>query len=103
MPKEVRYVFGYAILLAEIGSKHPHAKPMKGFGGAGLLEVVDDFQGDTYRAIYTLRFAGVVYVLHAFQKKSKRGAQTPKQDINLIKERLKQARQHYEENFASPT
>jgi phage-related protein len=103
MPKEVRYVFGFAILLAETGAKHPHAKPMKGFGGAGVLEVVDDFQGDTYRAIYTLKFTGAVYVLHAFQKKSKRGAQTPKQDVDLIKERLKMARQHYAENYASRT
>ena len=101
MPTEVRYVFGYAILLAETGGKHPNAKPMKGFGGAGVLEVVDDFDGDTYRAVYTLKFAGAVYVLHAFQKKSKRGAQTPKQDVDLIKERLKMARQHYEENHAS--
>jgi phage-related protein len=76
---------------------------MKGFGGAGVLEVVDDFQGDTYRAVYTLKFTGAVYVLHAFQKKSKRGAQTPKQDVDLIKERLKMARQHYAENYASRT
>jgi phage-related protein len=66
-------VFGYAIFLAERGSKHPDAKPLKGFGGAGVLEVVEDFDGNTYRAVYTVQFEGVVYVLDAFQKKARKG------------------------------
>jgi phage-related protein len=74
---------------------HPAAKALKGFGGRGVLEVVDDFDGDTYRAVYTVKFAGVVYVLHAFQKKSKRGIATPQRDIDLIKARLKRAEEHY--------
>jgi len=101
-PEEVRFVFGYALLLAEMGSKHPDAKPMTGdpaFRGAGVLEVVDDHDGNTYRAIYTVRFAGVVYVLHAFQKKSKKGIETSRNDINLIKSRLKTAREHYEQKY----
>jgi phage-related protein len=70
-PEEVRQAVGYALYLAQCGEKHPSAKPIKGFKGAGVLEVVEDFDTDTYRAIYTLKLAGVVYVLHAFQKKSK--------------------------------
>ena len=72
-------------------------QPTLGFGGAGVLEVVDDFDGDTYRAVYTVRFAEIVYVLHAFQKKSKRGAATPKADIDLIRQRLKRAEEDYKE------
>jgi phage-related protein len=82
---------------AQRGLKAPYAKPMKGFGGASVLEVVDDFDGDTYRAVYTVRFAGVVYVLHAFQKKSKRGTATPKPDLVLIEQRLKRAQEDYEQ------
>src|SRR5262245_37930966 len=70
-PKRVRRTFGQAIFDAQTGSKHPDAKPMKGFGGAGVLEVVEDEDGNTYRAVYTVKFAGVVYVLHAYQMKSK--------------------------------
>lgn len=70
---------------------------MKGFGGAGVLEVVDDFDGNTYRAVYTVRFAGVVYVLHAFQKKAKHGIATPKQEIKVIEQRLKRAKEDYRE------
>ena len=70
-PKAVRTVFGQALFDAQRGQKHPDAKPLKGFGGAGVLEVVEDDDGNTYRAVYTVRFAGIVYVLHAFQKKSK--------------------------------
>lgn len=102
-PDEVKQVMGYALYLAQSGAKHSDAKPLKSdpaFRGAGVLEVVDRFDGDTYRAVYTVKFAGVVYALHAFQKKSKSGTATPLQEIRLIKERLKQARQHYEENFA---
>jgi phage-related protein len=82
---------------AQLGRKAPYAKPLKGFGGAGVLEVVDDFDGDTYRAVYTVRFAGAVYVLHAFQKKSRRGIATPRQEIRLIEERLQRAREDYEQ------
>jgi phage-related protein len=82
---------------AQLGRKAPYAKPVKGFGGAGVLEVVDDFDGDTYRAVYTVRFAGAVYVLHAFQKKSRRGIATPRQEIRLIEERLQRAREDYEQ------
>ena len=88
---------GYALGLAQLGGKHPHAKPWKGEGG-GVFELVKDHRGDTYRAVYTVRFAEVVYVLHAFQKKSKTGIKTPHDDVNLIGERLKRAQQDYERN-----
>nr|WP_234406999.1 type II toxin-antitoxin system RelE/ParE family toxin [Limnothrix sp. PR1529] len=94
-PEDVRLVVGYALYLAQRGEKHPSAKPLKGFKGAGVLEVIDDFDGDTYRAIYTIRLAGVVYVLHAFQKKSKHGIATPQQEIKLIEKRLQRATEHY--------
>ncbi len=94
-PEEVRRRIGGALWDAQLGLKAPYAKPLKGFGGAGVLEIVDDFDGDTYRAIYTVRFAGAVYVLHAFQKKSKRGIATPKAELDLIGERLKRAREDY--------
>jgi phage-related protein len=71
------------------GGKHPDAKPLRGFGGAGVLEVVDEFAGGTYRAVYTVRFASAVYVLHAFQKKFRRGIATPKQELDLIRARLR--------------
>src|SRR5512146_206483 len=83
-PEDVRQCVGYALYLAQCGEKHPSAKPLKGFKGAGVLEIVEDFDGDTYRAVYTLKLAGVVYVLHAFQKKSKKGIAKPNQDIALI-------------------
>jgi phage-related protein len=89
MPEEVQDTFGYALHLAQVGQKHPDAKPLKGFGGAGVLEVVEDFRGDTYRAVYTLRYAEAVYVVHCFQKKSTQGIATPKPDVELIKSRLK--------------
>ena len=86
---------GYALGLAQLGGKHPRTKPWKG-EGPGILEVVEDFRGDTFRAVYTVRFAGVVYVLHAFQKKSKTGIKTPKEDVRLVHERLKSAQQDFE-------
>jgi phage-related protein len=94
-PDDVQDVMGYALDLAQHGQKHPDAKPLKGFSGAGVLEIVDDFDGDTYRAIYTVKFEGVVYLLHAFQKKSKHGIATSKQDIDLIKKRLQKAQEDY--------
>ena len=78
-PEEVRLVGG-ALWEAQKGRKAPWAKPLKGYGGTGVVEIVDDHDGDTYRAVYTVRFAGFVYVLHAFQKKSKSGIATPKKD-----------------------
>ncbi len=90
-PEAVRYVFGFALYNAQLGAKHPDAKPLKGFKGSGVLEVVNDFDGDTYRALYTVKFAGVVYVLHCFQKKAKRGIATPKKEIDTIKARLARA------------
>jgi len=90
-PEDVKQVMGYAIYLAQKGDKHGDAKPLKGFGGAKTLEVVEDHKGDTYRAVYTVKFEGIVYVLHCFQKKSKKGIATPQADIDLIKNRLKDA------------
>ena len=81
---------------AQTGHKAPYAKPLKGFSGATVLEIVDDFDGDTYRAVYTVRFARVVYVLHAFQKKSKKGIVTPRAELDLITRRLRQAKEDYE-------
>ena len=82
-PEDVKQAFGYALYLAQMGRKAPHAKPLKGFGGAGVLEIVEDHVGDTYRTIYTVRFADAVYVLHTFQKKSKKGIATPKKEIEI--------------------
>lgn len=88
---------GYALHLAQMGEKHKDAKPLKGFCDAGVLEVVEDNDGDTYRAVYTVRFSGVVFVLHAFQKKSKSGIATPAKEIDKIKARLKRAAEEYEQ------
>ena len=96
MPEEVKDVFGHAIDLAQAGGKHQDAKAMSGFGSAGVLEVVEDYRSDTYRAVYTVKFSGWVYVLHCFQKKSKSGIKTPKEDMALITVRLKAAKQDYE-------
>jgi phage-related protein len=96
-PDEVQWTFGGALWDAQIGLKARFAKPLKGFGGASVLELLDDFDGDTYRAVYTIRFAGVVYVLHAFQKKSKRGIATPRTEMALVDQRLKKAREDYEQ------
>lgn len=96
-PDEVQRKVGGALWDAQVGAKSPHAKPLKGFGGAGILEIVDDFDGDAYRAVYTVRFFGVVYVLHAFQKKSRRGIATPKAEIETIQQRLKRAKEDYEQ------
>jgi phage-related protein len=91
LPKSVRRSFGVALYAVQIGQTPPIAKPLRGFGGAGVLELVEDDVGGTYRAVYTVRYATAVYVLHAFQKKSKRGQETPQRDSDLIKERLKRA------------
>ena len=94
MPEDVQDTFGYALHLAQSGKKHEQAKPLKGFGSAGVLEVVEDDVGSTYRAVYTVRLQSAVYVLHCFQKKSTRGIATPKPDLDLIRERLKAAQAH---------
>jgi len=91
MPEDVKDVFGFAIDLAQAGLKHTDAKPLKGFGSAGILEVVESDEGGTYRAVYTVRLSSWIYVLHCFQKKSTKGIETPKADIDLIKSRLKDA------------
>jgi len=96
MPEDVKDVFGHAIDLAQAGGKHQDAKVMTGFGSAGVLEVVEYDRGDTFRAVYTVKFAGWVYVLHCFQKKSKGGMKTPKEDMDLIHARLKAARLDFE-------
>jgi phage-related protein len=94
MPEVIQDVFGYALQLAQGSGKHRDAKPLTGFGSAAVLEVVEAFDGSTYRAVYTVRFRNGVYVLHCFQKKSKRGVATPKPDIDLIRDRLKAAESH---------
>ena len=91
LPPAVKRIFGVALFAAQSGETPPSAKPLKGFRGAGVLELVEDDRGGTYRAVYTARYATAIYVLHVFQKKSKRGSETPQQDIELIRTRLKQA------------
>lgn len=90
-PREVRREIGFALHFAQAGDKHPSGKPLRGFGGAGVLEVVADFRGGAFRAVYTVRFANAVYVLHVFQKKSKKGIAAPKRAMALMRERLKWA------------
>ena len=94
-PEDVKDSIGYAIYIAQRGGKHADAKPLRGFGGAGVLEIVEDHAGNTYRAVYTVRLAGRIYVLHVFQKKSKAGIKTPKPEIELIKSRLKRAEEEH--------
>ena len=98
-PDEVRQDIGYALFEAQRGLRPSAAKPLKGFRGAGVLEIVENFFGDTYRAVYTVRFEKVVYVLHCFQKKSKHGVKTSQQDVELIKQRLRAAQEDYHENY----
>lgn len=98
-PDGVKDIMGYALRLAQRGEKHPDAKPMKGHKGAGVLEIVDDYDGDTYRAVYTVKFEGAVYALHAFQKKSKTGIATDQSDLDLIKLRLKLAEADHAERI----
>lgn len=93
MPDDVQADMGFALYQAQQGLKPSSAKVLKSFGGAGVLEVVENFDGDTYRAVYTVKLKKAVYVLHCFQKKSKKGTETPKQEMNLIRQRLKEAEQ----------
>jgi phage-related protein len=92
-PESVRDKVGYALYIAQTGGKHRDAKVLKGFSGAGVLEIVEDHRGDTFRAVYTMRFARQVFVLHVFQKKSKTGSETPRMEVELIRRRLREAEQ----------
>jgi len=93
LPEEVIDTFGYALHVAQTGRKHEKAKPLHGFGSAGILEVVEDWQGNACRAVYTERFSAAVFVLHVFQKKANRGIATPRHDVELMRGRLKVAEQ----------
>jgi phage-related protein len=97
LPEEVKDEVGFALYQVQRGLTPRSAKVLRGFGGASVLEVVEDFRTDTYRAVYTIQFADAVYVLHVFQKKSRRSVETPQSEIELIKSRLKLAKEHYEE------
>jgi phage-related protein len=97
-PERVKDAIGTALSVAQFGGKHPAVKPWKG-EGSGTLEVVEDHAGDTYRAVYTVRFENAVYVLHAFQKKSPKGIKTARRDVELVTRRLKVAQQNYEERY----
>ncbi|WP_145608698.1 type II toxin-antitoxin system RelE/ParE family toxin [Nitrospirillum amazonense] len=94
-PEDVQDLVGFGLYQAQIGKKHPNAKPLKGFGGSQILELLDDHDGDAYRCVYTVRFEDAIYVLHAFQKKSKRGIATPQADMDLIRTRLKLAEEDH--------
>jgi phage-related protein len=94
LPGVVQSDIGFALYEAQQGGKSFFAKPLQGFGGSSVLEIIEDYDGDTYRAVYTVKFAKAIYVLHVFQKKSKRGAETPKGDMALIESRLKLAEKH---------
>ena len=96
-PLPVRRDLGFALYEVQQGKTPRNSKPLKGFGGAGVLEIIEDYDGDTYRAVYTVKFEKVPYILHCFQKKSKKGKATPKQEIDLIKQRLKLAEIGYQE------
>jgi len=91
LPVQLRKFFGHALQFAQIGDQHDSAKVLKGFGSAGVLELIEDDADGTYRAVYTVRFQEAVFVLHCFQKKSKRGISTPKKDLNIVQVRLKAA------------
>jgi phage-related protein len=97
MPQQVRRGIGQALYAAQQGVTDPAAKPLKGFGGTRVMEIVERYRTDAYRAVYTAHFENAVYVLHVFQKKSKSGIATPKQEIELIRRRLAEAERHYRE------
>ena len=98
-PDDVQDVMGYSMHLAQCGDKATNAKPLTGFKGVSVLEITDDFDGNTYRAVYTVKFQEVVYILHAFQKKSKKGIATPKNHIQLIEQRLKKAKEYHDKHY----
>lgn len=97
LPEDVQDSLGFQLYLAQLGQMPPRAKPMRGFHGAGVVEIIDNSDGDTYRAIYTVRVEESIYVLHCFQKKSKRGISTPRQEIDFIRSRLALAEQAHTE------
>jgi phage-related protein len=97
-PEAVQDDIGVALSVAQFGGKHPKAKPWKG-EGSGILEIVEDHRGDTYRAVYAVKFSQAIYVLHAFQKKSPKGIKTPQTDVNLVARRLKSAEEDYEARY----
>lgn len=97
-PRQVVSDMGYALGLAQLGGKHPDAKPWKG-QGPGVFEIVESYEGDSYRAIYTVRFEDVIYVLHAFQKKSPKGIKTGQRDVDLVAKRLRIAQEDYSQLF----
>lgn len=99
MPQEIQDTFALGFILAADGKKHMSAKPLKGFGGSSVLEIVEDYRSGTYRAVYTVRFKKAVYVLHVFQKKSKKKIATPKEEIDLVQQRLKKAEMDYQERY----
>ena len=99
-PTQVVSDVGYALGIAQLGGKHPAAKPWKG-EGAGVFDVVESYDGNAYRAIYTVRLEGAVYVLHAFQKKSPSGIRTAQRDIDLVKDRLRRAQEHHQQQQKS--
>lgn len=101
-PDQVQDDMGYALYVAQMGERPKSAKPLKGFKGAGVLELVEYDDGDTYRTVYTVRFAERVYVLHAFQKKSKRGIATPKRESRLVEQRLRTAEEDYHQRHKEP-
>jgi phage-related protein len=88
-PEPVQKVVGFALFQAQCGGKHLQARTLKGFGGAGVLEIIEDLDGNAFRTVYAVRFADAVYVLHAFQKRSKRGIKTPKRDMDVVRSRLR--------------
>ena len=92
-PEPVQKVMGFALFQAQCGGKHLQARPLKGFGGAGVLEIIEDFDGNAFRTVYTVRFADAVYVLHAFQKRSKKGIKTPKREMDVVRSRLRMAQE----------
>lgn len=100
MPDHIRKEFGHALYLAQIGRKHNNARPLQGLG-SGVLEVVENYDGDTYRAVYTVRYEEAVYVLHAFQKKSTQGIKTPQRELDTIQERLKRAEELHKKHVAA--
>jgi phage-related protein len=98
-PEEVRDAIGFAFHLAQTREMHLHARPLQGYGVAGVLEIVESHDGNAYRTVYTDRFEHAIYVLHAFQKKSRRGIVTPRQELDLISSRLRQAEEHHTKQF----
>ena len=99
-PEDVKEDIGYALFEVQRGGKPGCAKPLQGFGGGGVLEILEDYRGDAYRAVYTVKFHRVVYVLHCFQKKSKHRTKTPQRDLELIRQRLKAAEEDHRTRYS---